>query len=67
MFMLIYKYHCNVHNLKKKLIDKFNNLAVGIIVFQVYFKAISNLVFYSILDILLLNNFLKIEKQVFVS
>jgi hypothetical protein len=57
------------YNFAKKLYNTLikyfcqDNLTIVIIVFHVHFRDINNLVFYSILDQLLLNNFLKNENQ----
>jgi len=57
--------------LKKNYLAMLNLLArtislLGIIVFQSHLRAINVLVFLSILDLLLLNNFLKNENQEFI-
>jgi len=55
---------------RKKMLDKvgfvcLNNLTIGIIVFQSHLWDIFNLVFLSILDQHLLNNFLKNKNKVY--
>jgi len=63
-------FECNFHNSSQFFLNKVkfvckNNLTFGIMVFQLYLRAINNLVFCSISDIHLLHNFIMNEIQVF--